>query len=54
MWRTKMQYGHKWVWGAVIEEGMREGEVIGSNPADHKARDFAHEKCRDLRLKIVW
>ena len=40
MWGTKMQYGHKRVWGVVVDEGTREGQVVGSNPAGYEARNF--------------
>jgi hypothetical protein len=28
------------VWGAVVEESTREGELAGSNPRSREARDF--------------
>ena len=38
--RKKIHDRHKWVWGAVVREVPREGEVTGSNPAGSEARDF--------------
>ena len=46
MWGTKLYYKHKWVIGGVVEEGTCEGEVSGSNPTDHVARDFTWKNAR--------
>ena len=53
MWGTKLYCKHKWVIGGVVEEGMRKGEVLGSNPNDHIACDFTRKKMRDLRLPCI-
>jgi hypothetical protein len=45
MWGKKMEYIPKWECDAVVEVVMREGEVVGLNPAGRVARG----KCRDLR-----
>jgi hypothetical protein len=46
-----MQYGHMWVWGAVVEEGTREGEVAGSNPAGREVRDFRAKNVMTWNLR---
>ena len=45
MWGTKMECRHKWSWGAVVEEFMREGEVVDSNPGWRKVCKNREKYC---------
>jgi hypothetical protein len=40
-----MEYKHKWVWGAVVEERTREGEVASLNPHGREAHNFHAKIC---------
>jgi hypothetical protein len=37
MSRKKIYYRHEWVWGAVVREVLREGEVVGLIPGGCEA-----------------
>ena len=47
--------GHMWWCSLVVGEGMREAEVVGSNPSNaekNRTRAYSRKKSRDLQIYI--